>query len=84
MKFQVKAEWMITEDDIENWDILPPYRAQILNIAKIAQNKVLQYLYDYVSTWGHGVCIDDDCECPYSHIRNMIKQLRRLENDKNN
>jgi hypothetical protein len=38
-----KADWMITEDDIPNWDTLPPYCSQLVEVAEIAQKKLLKY-----------------------------------------
>jgi hypothetical protein len=37
---------------------------------------LLKYLNNNASTWSHGICLDDECDCPYSLTRKMLADLK--------
>jgi hypothetical protein len=40
----LRQDWEITEDDIPNWNTIPPYRQQLVDVAEIAQKKLIAWL----------------------------------------
>ena len=63
-----KQEWMIMQDDIPNWNSLPPYRQQLVDVAEIAQKKLLKHLIGFsnnqrrdfsVSNYQLGLMLDE-------------------------
>lgn len=41
--------------------------------------KILEIINDASFTWGHGGCLDDDCDCPNSLSRRMLEQLEDMK-----
>ena len=84
-KVRGKAEWEFTgQIDCDHCKFYPKCKNETDNCPWLdgwdsGQLKMLRHLYDYVSTWSHGVCIDDECDCPYSHIRQIINKIKKEE-----
>ena len=82
----MNRDWKFTgQMDCDHCKFYPKCQSETENCPwldgwKNGQLKVLKHLYDYtVNSSTHGICVDDECDCLYSHIRRIFNQIKKEE-----